>query len=82
MLSTQFRLATRWLSRAAAGTHRYPFPAASELSSVAPRGTSSTAGEGTSELLAEGSNNSIAGLTRHDRVSDPSAWWRSASSIA
>jgi hypothetical protein len=51
MLSTQFRLAMRWLSRAAAGTHRYPFPAASELSSVAPRGASSTAGEGPSELL-------------------------------
>jgi hypothetical protein len=42
----------RWFSTAAAGTHGYPFPTASELLSVAPRGASSTAGGGTSELLA------------------------------
>jgi hypothetical protein len=52
MPSTKLRLAMRWLSSAAAGTHQYPFPAASELSSVARRGRSSTAGEGTSEPLA------------------------------
>jgi hypothetical protein len=52
MLSTQFRVALRWLSTAAAETHRYPFPAASEFSSVPPRGASSTTGEGRPELLA------------------------------